>query len=94
MCTLEKKGNIFILTLTGDGEHRLNPTLLNEISSALRRVKSEATSSSALITTAHGKFFSNGYDLAFAQSGPYLDRKILMDSILRSVILLNKNINN
>lgn len=67
MCSLEKRGNIFILTLTGDDDHRLNPTLLNAIRSALRRVRSEATASSALITTAHGKFFSNGYDLSWAQ---------------------------
>ncbi|KAJ1435537.1 Enoyl-CoA hydratase/isomerase [Sesbania bispinosa] len=84
MCSLEKRGNIFILTLTGDGEHRLNPTLLNSIQSALRRVRQEATASSALITTAQGKFFSNGYDLAWAQSME--DRMVLMDSLLRSVV--------
>ncbi|KAF7822309.1 enoyl-CoA delta isomerase 1, peroxisomal-like [Senna tora] len=85
MCSLEKRGNIFILTLTGADEHRLNPTLLNAIRSALRRVRSEASSASALITTAHGKFFSNGYDLAWAQIQSYEERKILMDSLLRSV---------
>ncbi|KAK7374815.1 hypothetical protein VNO80_08256 [Phaseolus coccineus] len=84
MCTLEKRGNVFILTLTGDGEHRLNPTLLDSIQSSLRRVRQEATVSSALITTAHGKFFSNGYDLAWAQSSR--ERMILMDSLLRSVV--------
>ncbi|CAJ1840992.1 unnamed protein product [Sphenostylis stenocarpa] len=84
MCTLEKRGNIFILTLTGDGEHRLNPTLLDSIQSSLRRVRQEATASSALITTAQGKFFSNGYDLAWGQSSK--DRMILMDSLLRSVV--------
>ncbi|XP_061338361.1 enoyl-CoA delta isomerase 1, peroxisomal [Gastrolobium bilobum] len=84
MCTLEKRGNIFILSLTGDGEHRLNPTLLNSIQSALRRIRHEATTSSALITTAHGKYFSNGFDLTWAQSRE--DRMILMDSLLRSVV--------
>ncbi|KAL5545107.1 hypothetical protein UlMin_008891 [Ulmus minor] len=84
MCTLEKRGNIFILTLTGPGEHRLNPNLLDEIQSALDQVRSEATSSSALITTAHGKFFSNGYDLNWAQS--YESRTILMTSKFRSVV--------
>ncbi|KAL5057095.1 hypothetical protein RYX36_028699 [Vicia faba] len=84
MCSLEKKGNIFILTLTGDGEHRLNPTLLNSIKSALHRVRQQATASSALITTAHGKFFSNGYDIDWAQSFP--DRLILVDDLLRSVV--------
>ncbi|XP_022635811.1 enoyl-CoA delta isomerase 1, peroxisomal [Vigna radiata var. radiata] len=84
MCTLEKRGNIFILTLTGEGEHRLNPTLLESILSSLRRIRQEATGSSALITTAHGKFFSNGYDLAWARSSR--ERMILMDSLLRSVV--------
>ncbi|KAK4279909.1 hypothetical protein QN277_011609 [Acacia crassicarpa] len=88
MCSLQKRGNIFILTLTGTDEHRLNPTLLNAICSALRCVRSEASSSSALITTAHGKFFSNGYDLAWAQAQAqsYEDRKVLMDYLLRSVV--------
>lgn len=87
MCTLEKRGSIFILTLTGDGEHRLNPTLLDSIQSSLRRVHQEATASSALVTTAHGKFFSNGYDIAWARSSDEVkERMILMDSLLRSVV--------
>ncbi|KAG4906825.1 hypothetical protein JHK82_055478 [Glycine max] len=68
MCTLKKRGNIFILTLTGEGEHRLNPTLLDSIQSSLHRVPQEATASSALVTTVHDKFFSNAYDIAWAQS--------------------------
>lgn len=85
MCTLEKKGEIFILTLTGPGEHRLNPTLLDEIQSALNQVRAAATSSSsALITTAHGKFFSNGYDLDWAGSDQ--SRSELMNSKLRSLV--------
>lgn len=89
MCSLEKKGNLFILTLIGTNEHRLNPTLLDAIKTALRRVRAEATTSSVLITTAHGKFFSNGYDLAWAQAqqSQFLQqRMLLMDSKLRSVV--------
>ncbi|XP_024191502.1 enoyl-CoA delta isomerase 1, peroxisomal [Rosa chinensis] len=85
MCTLDKKGEVFILTLTGPGEHRLNPTLLDAIQSALNTVRAAATSSSvALITTAHGKFFSNGYDLDWAGSDKA--RSELMNSKLRSVV--------
>ncbi|XP_062092701.1 enoyl-CoA delta isomerase 1, peroxisomal [Humulus lupulus] len=84
MCTLEKIGSIFILSLTGPGEHRLNPTLIDAIHSALRRVRSEASSSSALITTAHGKFFSNGYDLDWA--GASQSRALLLDSNLKSLV--------
>ncbi|XP_065869635.1 enoyl-CoA delta isomerase 1, peroxisomal-like [Euphorbia lathyris] len=69
MCSLEKRGNIHILTLTGPGEHRLSSDLLDSLRSALRHLRSQpASPSSVLITTAHGKFFSNGYDLAWAQS--------------------------
>ncbi|KAI5649463.1 hypothetical protein M9H77_35468 [Catharanthus roseus] len=68
MCTLEKRGNFFILTLTGDDEHRLNPTLIASIRSTLADVKSQGAKGSVLITTAQGKFFSNGFDLRYAQA--------------------------
>ncbi|XP_022760244.1 enoyl-CoA delta isomerase 2, peroxisomal-like isoform X2 [Durio zibethinus] len=68
MCTLEKRGGLFILTLTGDDQHRLNPTLISSILSALSKAKAQSTSGSALITTAQGRFFSNGFDLGWAQS--------------------------
>lgn len=84
MCTLEKRGDIYVLTLTGDDDHRLNPTLIDSIINALHRVRSESTTSSALITTAQGKFFSNGYDLVWSQSDP--QRNNLMSSKLRSLI--------
>jgi enoyl-CoA hydratase/carnithine racemase len=72
MCTLEKRNNLFILTLTGaepNDEHRLNPTVISSILSALSQVKSQATRGSVLITTSSpgSKFFSNGFDLAWAQ---------------------------
>lgn len=84
MCTLEKRGRIFILTITGSDEHRLNPTLIDAIQSALQRVRAESASSSALITTAQGKFFSNGYDLAWA--GTSKARRELMNSKLQSLV--------
>lgn len=87
MCSLEKRGNIYILTLTGDDQHRFNPILLDAISAALHRVRSETIASSpscALITTSHGKFFSNGYDLDWATGDP--NRPKIMSLKLRSVI--------
>ncbi|CAI0383881.1 unnamed protein product [Linum tenue] len=67
MCTLEQRSNIFVLTLTGnDDEHRLSPTLIAAILSALRQIKSVATSGSVLITNSQGRFFSNGLDLPWA----------------------------
>ncbi|CAN6861919.1 unnamed protein product [Brassica oleracea] len=85
MCTLEKRGQLFLLKLAGDGEHRLNPTLLDSITSAITQIRSDPSSSqSVLITTSDGKFFSNGYDLALADSDPSL--RVVMDSKLRSLV--------
>ncbi|CAI9102719.1 OLC1v1001031C1 [Oldenlandia corymbosa var. corymbosa] len=84
MCSLEKRGNLFILTLTGDGEHRLNPTLIDSIRDALRQARSECSGFSALITTAQGKYFTNGYDLNWA--GSNVGRQQLMSSKLRSLV--------
>ncbi|KAL5707495.1 Enoyl-CoA delta isomerase 2 [Ranunculus cassubicifolius] len=71
MSTLEIRGNIFLLTLTGDTEHRLSPTAISDIRTLLAQIRSEAKPGSVLITTGEGKFFSNGFDLAWAQSnGP------------------------
>ncbi|XP_024005476.1 enoyl-CoA delta isomerase 2, peroxisomal [Eutrema salsugineum] len=68
MCTLEKRGDLFLLTLTGDGEHRFHPNTIASIISLLEQAKSQSKRGSVLITTANGKFFSNGFDLAWAQS--------------------------
>ncbi|KAL8103209.1 enoyl-CoA delta isomerase 1, peroxisomal-like [Apium graveolens] len=72
MCTLEKRGSVYILTLTGNDEHRLNPSRIDSISAALHRVRSESTATpstcTALITTGEGMFFSNGGDIPWAQS--------------------------
>ncbi|XP_051117218.1 enoyl-CoA delta isomerase 1, peroxisomal-like [Andrographis paniculata] len=89
MCSLDRRGDVFILTITGDDEHRLNPTRIDSIRAALRRAKLE-TRPAALITTAQGKFFSNGYDLdwAFSHQDPTrrLDRARLMSRKLRLLV--------
>ncbi|KAK4371982.1 hypothetical protein RND71_007366 [Anisodus tanguticus] len=85
MCTLEKRGNIFLLTLTSIDEHRLHPNLIDSISPALHTVRSESnSSSSALITTTQGKLFSNGYDLKWALVDPAYQQ--LMSNKLRSLV--------
>lgn len=73
MCSVEKRGGVFILTLTGDGEHRLSLDVIASIRNALSRIKSESAAAGgrgfALVTTAEGRFFSNGFDLGWARSG-------------------------
>ncbi|XP_061375591.1 enoyl-CoA delta isomerase 2, peroxisomal-like [Gastrolobium bilobum] len=68
MCSLEKRGNLWVLTLTGDNQHRLSPTLIDSLLSTLNQVASQATPGSVLLTTANGRFFSNGFDLAYARA--------------------------
>ena len=71
MCSLEKRGNAWVLTLDGDDgdvQHRLNPTLIDSLLSTLNRLASQATPGSVLVTTATGKFFSNGFDLSWARA--------------------------
>ncbi|KAL6189500.1 hypothetical protein ACLB2K_040888 [Fragaria x ananassa] len=90
MCTLEKRGNIFFLTLTGagdkdDDEHRLGLPVISSLLSSLADVASQSTRGSVLITTARGKFFSNGFDLAWAQSaGPSSARHRLGQMVVAS----------
>lgn len=85
MCSLQKRGSLFILTLTGDDDHRLNPTLIDSIRAALHQARTQSTGThSALITTAQGKFFSNGYDLSWA--GTNIGRQQLMSSKLRELV--------
>ncbi|KAL3506081.1 hypothetical protein ACH5RR_031463 [Cinchona calisaya] len=90
MCTLEKRGNIFYLTLTGDDEHRLNPTLIGSVRSAVAEVKAQATKGSVLITSAQGKFFSNGFDLRYAQAAGSVqgakDRLLNMVEIFKPLV--------
>ncbi|XP_057429836.1 enoyl-CoA delta isomerase 2, peroxisomal-like [Lotus japonicus] len=70
MCTLEKRGSLFILTLTtdDDDQHRLNPTLISSLLTAITQIKSQATDGSALVTAAHGRFFCNGFDFDYARA--------------------------
>ncbi|XP_010529004.1 PREDICTED: enoyl-CoA delta isomerase 1, peroxisomal-like [Tarenaya hassleriana] len=86
MCTLEKRGNVFILTLTGHGdEHRLSRALIDEIHSAVHNIRSDPSATrSVLITTAEGKFFCNGLDIVAARTDPSLLE--VMEAKFRSLV--------
>jgi enoyl-CoA hydratase/carnithine racemase len=68
MPTLERDGEVFVLNL-GDTENRFHPDWLAELNAQLDAVDA-AEGPKALVTTATGKFFSNGLDLDWlVQSG-------------------------
>lgn len=61
MPTLDRTDDVFVLDL-GDTENRFHPDWLAAVEAALDEVEG-AGRPSALVTTATGKFFSNGLDL-------------------------------
>ncbi|WP_436520485.1 enoyl-CoA hydratase-related protein [Actinoplanes sp. HUAS TT8] len=61
MPTLDRQEDVFVLDL-GDGENRFHPDWLAAVNGALDEVE-KADGNKALVTTATGKFFSNGLDL-------------------------------
>ncbi len=61
MATLDRDGEVFVLNL-GDTENRFHPDWLAEVGQHLDTVAS-AAGPRALVTSASGKFYSNGLDL-------------------------------
>ena len=59
--TLTQDGDVHVLDL-GDDENRLNPAWVDAVAGHLASVEA-AEGPKALVTTARGKFFSNGLDL-------------------------------
>jgi enoyl-CoA hydratase/carnithine racemase len=65
---LRREGSVFVLDL-GDGENRFNPSSCSAIEDAVH-VVDEASGPRALVTTASGKFWSNGLDLEWMGAHP------------------------
>ncbi|RLN28812.1 carnitine racemase/ catalytic [Panicum miliaceum] len=66
ICTLEQRGSVFVLTLTGDSEHRLCHTLISSLRSTLAfaaETAARAGLGAALVTVGEGRFFSNRLDI-------------------------------
>ena len=61
--TLDRDGEVFVLHL-GDGENRFNPAWVQAVEEHLAAVE-QADAPRALVTTATGKFWSNGLDLDY-----------------------------
>lgn len=65
MPTLARRDDVFVLDL-GDSENRFHPSWVEEVTTLLDEVAA-ATGPRALVTTATGKFFSNGLDLEWLE---------------------------
>lgn len=69
MCSLQKRGRVYILTLSGEGDHRFNPYTIDTVAAALKEVQ-DSPDAGALVTTNEGRYFSNGLDLQWISQNP------------------------
>ncbi|XP_020597762.1 uncharacterized protein LOC110037449, partial [Phalaenopsis equestris] len=94
ICTIEKRGRVFFLTLTRDGERRLFPDVIDAIQSAPAYAKTDYYSCGrqgrALVIIADGRFFSNGFNIAWSKAvnspGASQERLISMSSLFINLI--------
>lgn len=71
LLTLEKTGNVFVLTMAGDVNKAnvFNKELVSDFHSALDIVESTTGAASLVITGRGNKFFSAGFDLSLQNKG-------------------------
>ncbi|MEV0219838.1 enoyl-CoA hydratase-related protein [Streptomyces sp. NPDC050704] len=88
MPTLDRQDNVFVLDL-GDGENRFHPDWIASADAALDEVE-KAEGHRALVTTATGKFYSNGLDLdwLFAHGDEYQGYVISVQELLARMLSL------
>lgn len=66
---LEKKGTVYVLTLTnGDKDNTFNPDVLAEYHACLDRIEADRSNAALLIVSDHPKTFCNGIDLPWLQT--------------------------
>jgi enoyl-CoA hydratase/carnithine racemase len=88
MPTLERQDDVFVLDL-GDTENRFHPDWLIAVGAALDEVE-KADGAKALVTTATGKYFSNGLDLDWlgASGGSFQEYVISVHELFARVLSL------
>ncbi|XP_051223666.1 enoyl-CoA delta isomerase 2, peroxisomal-like [Lolium perenne] len=69
MCTVERRGRVHLITITGAGEHRLGLPLISALRAAVAAARA-SPGAGALVLAAEGKYFSNGFDQAWARTVP------------------------
>lgn len=66
---LEKKGAVYVLTLTnGDKDNTFNPDVLAEYHACLDQIEADRSDAALLICSSHPKTFCNGIDLPWLQT--------------------------
>ncbi|MGP8001613.1 MAG: enoyl-CoA hydratase-related protein [Streptosporangiaceae bacterium] len=68
MISLDRDGNVWILRMAA-GENRFNQDWLDAVNAALDQVEA-AAGPAALVSTGHGKFYTNGLDLDWLAGHP------------------------
>jgi enoyl-CoA hydratase/carnithine racemase len=88
MPTLDRHDNVFVLDL-GDSENRFHPDWLTAVGAALQEVE-KAEGPRALVTTATGKFYSNGLDLdwLFAHADQHQDYVVSVHELFAQLLSL------
>ncbi|WP_327267487.1 enoyl-CoA hydratase-related protein [Streptomyces sp. NBC_01218] len=88
MPSLDRHDNVFVLDL-GDGENRFHPDWLAAVGTALDEV-GKAEGPRALVTTATGKFYSNGLDLdwLFAHAEQHQDYVVSVHELFARMVSL------
>jgi enoyl-CoA hydratase/carnithine racemase len=88
MPTLDRHDNVYVLD-RGDTENRFHPDWLAAVEAALDEVE-QADGPRALVSTATGKFFSNGLDLDWLSTRPeqHEDYLISVQALLGRVLAL------
>ncbi|MET8175909.1 enoyl-CoA hydratase-related protein [Streptomyces clavifer] len=88
MPTLERRDSVFVLHL-GDGENRFHPDWIAAVAAALDEVE-KAEGPRALVTSATGKFYSNGLDLEwlFAHADQHQDYVVSVHGLLARMLSL------
>jgi enoyl-CoA hydratase/carnithine racemase len=88
MPTLDRQDTVFVLDLGGD-ENRFHPDWIAAVGAALDEVE-KAEGPRALVTTATGKFYSNGLDMdwLFAHADQYLDYVVSVHELFARLLSL------
>lgn len=87
---LEKKGAVYVLTLTnGDKDNTFNPDVLAEYHACLDQIEADRSNAALLICSNHPKTFCNGIDLPWLQTQDATGFKAFVDLLENFLLRLS-----